>query len=276
MSAPVAIADIVQVVAEHYRVTPIDIRSHRRTARVVAPRQIAMYLAARLTERSLPEIGCAIGDRDHTTVLYGVNRVEARLAGDRELVETVAGLSAAALALGKLRGRGLLPAAQELLDPRDLARRIVVGGKRAALRVTPEQILLLADALVAIDEEEESAQTVEAAQQEMQARDIALAPIFVETPLPAAPLDSLIHDFLGVEATLRRAPSPRLRQERARLIDEMRRRQGESGAVDALVACFDDMRRDEHTAAERETTQRYIRAVRLLAAGLKLMETANV
>jgi chromosomal replication initiator protein len=59
--------------------------SQRRTANVVRPRQIAMYLAKTLTMRSLPEIGRKFGGRDHTTVLHGVRKIEALVAIDGEL-----------------------------------------------------------------------------------------------------------------------------------------------------------------------------------------------
>ena len=53
-----------------------DILSSRRTAVVVKPRQVAMFLAKTLTMRSLPEIGRRFGGRDHTTVLHAVRKIE--------------------------------------------------------------------------------------------------------------------------------------------------------------------------------------------------------
>ncbi len=76
----VKIEDIQKLVASHYNVSRADILSSRRTANVVRPRQIAMYLAKTLTPRSLPEIGRRFGGRDHTTVLHAVRKIEA-LAG---------------------------------------------------------------------------------------------------------------------------------------------------------------------------------------------------
>ena len=72
----VKIEDIQKLVASHYSVTRADILSSRRTATVVKPRQIAMYLAKTLTLRSLPEIGRRFGGRDHTTVLHAVRKIE--------------------------------------------------------------------------------------------------------------------------------------------------------------------------------------------------------
>lgn len=76
----VRIEDIQKLVASHYNVSRADILSARRTAVVVRPRQIAMYLSKMLTPRSLPEIGRRFGGRDHTTVLHAVRKIET-LAG---------------------------------------------------------------------------------------------------------------------------------------------------------------------------------------------------
>lgn len=67
---------ILDVVSRHYGVSVIDLVSARRTAQVVLPRQVAMYLACTLTVLSLPQIGRAIGGRDHTTVLHGRRKIE--------------------------------------------------------------------------------------------------------------------------------------------------------------------------------------------------------
>jgi chromosomal replication initiator protein len=83
----VKIEDIQKLVASHYSVTRADILSSRRTATVVKPRQIAMYLAKTLTLRSLPEIGRRFGGRDHTTVLHAVRKIEGLSHADRSLNE---------------------------------------------------------------------------------------------------------------------------------------------------------------------------------------------
>jgi chromosomal replication initiator protein len=77
----VRIEDIQRVVARQYNVSRADLLSSRRTANVVRPRQVAMYLAKILTLRSLPEIGRRFGGRDHTTVLHAVRKIE-NLAGN--------------------------------------------------------------------------------------------------------------------------------------------------------------------------------------------------
>ena len=69
-------AEVQKKVAAHYSIKLNDMVSHRRAREVARPRQVAMYLAKQLTSRSLPEIGKRFGDRDHTTVLHAVRRIE--------------------------------------------------------------------------------------------------------------------------------------------------------------------------------------------------------
>jgi chromosomal replication initiator protein len=85
----VKIEDIQKLVASRYNVSRADILSERRTAAVVRPRQIAMYLAKSLTLRSLPEIGRRFGGRDHTTVLHAVRKIEASISNDLSLSEEI-------------------------------------------------------------------------------------------------------------------------------------------------------------------------------------------
>ena len=88
----VRIEDIQRIVARQYNVSRADLLSSRRTANVVRPRQVAMYLAKVLTLRSLPEIGRRFGGRDHTTVLHAVRKIEALVARDTALSEEVESL----------------------------------------------------------------------------------------------------------------------------------------------------------------------------------------
>jgi hypothetical protein len=83
------INDIIAEVGAHFRVSPIDIVSARRTAYVVVPRQIAMYICRELTMRSLPQIGERFGNRDHTTVLHAIKKISARVAADPEFAARV-------------------------------------------------------------------------------------------------------------------------------------------------------------------------------------------
>jgi chromosomal replication initiator protein len=88
----VRIEDIQRVVARQYNVSRADLLSSRRTANVVRPRQVAMYLAKVLTLRSLPEIGRRFGGRDHTTVLHAVRKIEALAGNDAALAEEIESL----------------------------------------------------------------------------------------------------------------------------------------------------------------------------------------
>ncbi len=81
----IRIEDILRVVIRNYGVSKQDLLSQRRHRSVVVPRQIAMYLAKQLTSRSLPEIGRRFGNRDHTTVLHAVRKIEADIAEDPRL-----------------------------------------------------------------------------------------------------------------------------------------------------------------------------------------------
>jgi hypothetical protein len=84
-TGPPTIQEITKTVCTRYRISRIDIQSKRRTANIVRPRQVAMYLARMLTLHSLPEVGRRFGGRDHTTVLHAVNKIAARRDVDRKL-----------------------------------------------------------------------------------------------------------------------------------------------------------------------------------------------
>jgi chromosomal replication initiator protein len=88
----VRIEDIQRVVARQYNVSRSDLLSSRRTANVVRPRQVAMYLAKVLTLRSLPEIGRRFGGRDHTTVLHAVRKIENLAGNDSTFAEEIEAL----------------------------------------------------------------------------------------------------------------------------------------------------------------------------------------
>jgi chromosomal replication initiator protein len=70
-----------------------DMMSARRAREVARPRQVAMYLAKKLTPRSLPEIGRRFGGRDHTTVMHAVKRIDELRVADRELEADISHLS---------------------------------------------------------------------------------------------------------------------------------------------------------------------------------------
>lgn len=66
---------IINVVSEHYGITPDDIISKRRNSEFVQPRQVCMYLCRKLTDESLQSIGKALGKKDHTTVIHGIDKI---------------------------------------------------------------------------------------------------------------------------------------------------------------------------------------------------------
>lgn len=70
-------------------VTMIDLASSRRTAAVVRPRQIAMYVAKSITLWSLPAIGRSFGGKDHTTVLHAVRKITSLIFIDPDIAQTV-------------------------------------------------------------------------------------------------------------------------------------------------------------------------------------------
>jgi hypothetical protein len=81
---------IIETVASHFGSTVVDIKSSRRQRPLVRQRQIAMWLCKTLTWCSYPQVGRAMGDRDHTTILHGVKVIDALLsAGDPEITLAV-------------------------------------------------------------------------------------------------------------------------------------------------------------------------------------------
>ena len=80
---------IIDMVSEHYDISQADIVSSKKSKNIAYPRQICMYLCRNLTEYSLEDIGKAIGKRDHTTILYGIQKIEKDLKEDRSLQNTI-------------------------------------------------------------------------------------------------------------------------------------------------------------------------------------------
>jgi len=84
-----SIEDVQRVVANYYKLPQLEMKSARRDREVARPRQIAMYLSRELTPRSLPQIGRRFGDRDHTTVLHAIRRIEQLFRTDVELARDI-------------------------------------------------------------------------------------------------------------------------------------------------------------------------------------------
>ncbi|POF34817.1 chromosomal replication initiator protein DnaA [Roseibium marinum] len=85
----IKVEEIQQVVCKHFSVTKADLLSSCRARVLVRPRQIAMYIAKVMTGRSLPEIGRRFGNRDHTTVLHAVRKIDGMVKQDKALSQEV-------------------------------------------------------------------------------------------------------------------------------------------------------------------------------------------
>jgi chromosomal replication initiator protein len=91
-SIPRSLSDIQTAACQHFGLSPEELLSPSRAARVAWPRQVAMYLARELTAESLPAIGRHFGGRDHTTVLHALRRTQERILADAASREAVGNL----------------------------------------------------------------------------------------------------------------------------------------------------------------------------------------
>lgn len=80
---------IIEVIAEHFNISPSDIYSINKSRNIAYPRQIAMYLCRKLTELSLADIGKLMGNRDHSTILHGIDKVERNINKDAGMQNTI-------------------------------------------------------------------------------------------------------------------------------------------------------------------------------------------
>jgi len=81
----ISVDNIQKAVADFYSIKVADMYSKKRPANIARPRQIAMFMAKELTQKSLPEIGELFGGRDHTTVLHAVRKIGEQRAHDGQL-----------------------------------------------------------------------------------------------------------------------------------------------------------------------------------------------
>jgi chromosomal replication initiator protein len=88
-SGQVTVENIQKTVADFYKIKVADMYSKRRPANIAMPRQVAMYLAKELTQKSLPDIGDMFGGRDHTTVLHAVRKISDLRAKQADLNHTL-------------------------------------------------------------------------------------------------------------------------------------------------------------------------------------------
>ena len=80
---------IQKIVAEYYQISVEDIRSKKRSANIAYPRQIAMYLCRALTNESFPKIAIEFGGKDHTTVMYSVEKIENEIKVNKDLLNVI-------------------------------------------------------------------------------------------------------------------------------------------------------------------------------------------
>jgi len=87
---PIVTVNLIQeIVANYYALTSEDLRSKKRTQKIVLPRQIAMYLSYKILGTSLPKLGDLFGGRDHSTIIYGCNKIAAEIEKDPLLSDTI-------------------------------------------------------------------------------------------------------------------------------------------------------------------------------------------
>lgn len=79
---------ISQIIAEHFNISINDLISTKKSRNIAYPRQICMYYCRKLTDLSLTDIGKKLGNRDHTTVLHGIDKIEKDIASDSSLKNT--------------------------------------------------------------------------------------------------------------------------------------------------------------------------------------------
>ena len=80
---------IINVVAEHFDITPEDIKSDKRSSKIAFPRQICMYLCNEMTSYKLKAIGQIMGGKDHTTIMYGCKKIEGEIAKSERTKNTI-------------------------------------------------------------------------------------------------------------------------------------------------------------------------------------------
>ncbi|RMG13421.1 MAG: chromosomal replication initiator protein DnaA [Planctomycetota bacterium] len=83
----VQMADICEAVVQRFKVKLSDMQSKKRTKRIAFPRQVCMYLARELTDLTLSDIGAHFGGRDHTTVIYAIERIEERARKESDIAQ---------------------------------------------------------------------------------------------------------------------------------------------------------------------------------------------
>ena len=89
LAKPVTAESIINIVAEHFNISVTDITGHKRSKDIAYPRQICMYLCRHMTDSPLQSIGNALGKKDHTTIIHGIEKIEKSMDGDENLKNTI-------------------------------------------------------------------------------------------------------------------------------------------------------------------------------------------
>ncbi|MCI8427834.1 MAG: chromosomal replication initiator protein DnaA [Lachnospira sp.] len=80
---------IINIVSEHFNIRPEYILSQKRTANIVYPRQIAMYLCHQMTTATMQSLGKSFGNRDHSTVMHGIEKINKKVLTDENTKSTI-------------------------------------------------------------------------------------------------------------------------------------------------------------------------------------------
>src|SRR5262245_66181643 len=80
---------IQKLVAGHFHIRPMELKSRNNSKHIAFPRQVAMFLCKRLTDNSLPAIGSAFGGKHHTTVIHAIRKIETMRERDKEFARVL-------------------------------------------------------------------------------------------------------------------------------------------------------------------------------------------
>ena len=89
MSEKNDIARIQKIVSEFFQISVEDLKSKKRSSNIAFPRQIAIYLCRKLTSESFPKIGTEFGGKDHTTIMYSVEKIENERKNNKDLANII-------------------------------------------------------------------------------------------------------------------------------------------------------------------------------------------
>ncbi len=141
----IRVQDVVRAVADYYGHDPREIIAMRRDQRFTRPRHVAVWIARRLTTYSLPQIGAAIGGRDHTTILYGANKIDRELETDPRLASEIGEIVDALLIAEQALIR--LGIDEQTPSPTDYADQVLADPARSAVQISSLGIVTLAVAV---------------------------------------------------------------------------------------------------------------------------------